>query len=246
MTKTKIMRQSLNVDFDVMKASSPVTDLTAGRLFTDGVDMIPTTGRPSLSSSTVRSSWKSIGTIRMASLLTCLQFSFAMYGTLLLYWSSPAVPDLVMRPDSDFWLPNIGKIFPKSGQAGGGPNQRMVLESGSTTATAMAVSAEAQKLAVCQKEELSFEQKKSNNTKMIEIKTGLFRCVTEFQASTMSPDTSLFLFHFIYNFIKFEQMKFYGKAKHRSRTKLPIKGWTNDLVLSWLLKCEEIFFSFGS
>jgi len=163
------MRQSHSADFDTMKPSA-YTD-TAGRLSTDGADVIPITGRASLS----RATWKSNGTMRVAFLLTCLQFSFAMYATFLLYWSSPAVPDLVVKPESDYWLPKIGKIFPQSGQtgSGGGAIQRMVLESGTTAA--LAVPGEPTKQAVCQSEEITFEQKKSNNTNMIEIKSGLFR-----------------------------------------------------------------------
>lgn len=178
------MRQSHSADFESMKSSS--MDASSGRLSSDGFDIFPVTGRASLTTTNggTRSSWmKSNATMRVAFVLTCLQFSFAIYATFLLYWSSPAVPDLVVKPDVDYWLPKIGKFFPASStttttQPGGGTGPiipRMVLESG--TAAVQGELLPPTKRAVCQSEQIVFEQKKSNDSNMIDIKTGLFRCV---------------------------------------------------------------------
>lgn len=155
-----------SVDVEDMKFS-----LMEGKVHSDvGVD-IPVTGRASLSTGRSSSSWKTNGTMRVAFVLTMLQFSFAMYATFLLYWLSPAVPDLHGDRDTAIWtnhISKIGKIFPTSYTAQV-PN-RVMMESSAV----LAVQGEP-KSAVCVFEDIAFPQKKSNNTKMIGIKTGLFR-----------------------------------------------------------------------
>lgn len=144
-----------------------------GKLFSDGADVIAVTGRASMNPG--RLPWKGTNTMRVAFLLTILQFSFAMYATFLLYWLSPAVPDLHVDPESANWanqISRIGKIFPTS-YSSQVPN-RLIME---METTPLALQASQPKSAVCEFEEIAFEQKISNNTKMIEIKTSLFRSV---------------------------------------------------------------------
>lgn len=153
----------------IMKSPFIDTATTPGKLFSDPSEF-PLTGRPSLAG---RSSWRSNGTMRLAFLLTVLQFTFAMYATFLLYWMSPSVPDLKMQPDTSFWTDQFGKIFPTTSHKG----SRLVLENPGLEVQRTTVFEVRQrpKSVVCESEEIAFPQMKSNNTKMIEIKTGLFR-----------------------------------------------------------------------
>lgn len=156
-----------------------------GKLFSDGADVIPVTGRASMNP--WRLPWKGTNTMRVAFLLTILQFSFAMYATFLLYWLSPAVPDLHVDPESANWanqISRIGKIFPTS-YSSQVPN-RLIME---METTPLALQASQPKSAVCEFEEIAFEQKISNNTKMIEIKTSLFREIMEFQQQKRGCET---------------------------------------------------------
>jgi hypothetical protein len=163
--------------------------LMEGKLFSDG-EVIPVTGRASMNPG--RLPWKGTNTMRVAFLLTILQFSFAMYATFLLYWLSPAVPDLHVDPESANWanqISRIGKIFPTS-YSSQVPN-RLIME---METTPLALQTAQPKSAVCEFEEIAFEQKISNNTKMIEIKTGLFRSVAcTLRFLPPSPLSSTFL-----------------------------------------------------
>lgn len=105
-------------------------------------------------------------TMRFACLLKVLQFGCAVYATSSLYWMSPALPDV--KPD---WTRPVWT--PPARLAG-----RMGLE----------LLPEA-KRAVCETEEIPFQQKKSNITKVVEIKRGLFREVVEFQRAKRGCET---------------------------------------------------------
>lgn len=97
--------------------------------------------------------------MRLAAILTFMQFLFAMYATFLLYYLSPSVPDLMAQPDAS-WASQIVKLFPTRVEGSGAYS---VNHNGLP------------KRVVCQSEEIDFSQKKSTNTKIVELKTTLFR-----------------------------------------------------------------------
>lgn len=100
--------------------------------------------------------------MRLAAMLTCLQFSFAIYATFLLYYMSPTVPDL----NTPFFFSQFTtSLFGSSSRRG-----RMGMEILPPPAT---------KSMVCQAEHITFSQKKSNNTVLIDMKTSLFRSVPQ-------------------------------------------------------------------
>lgn len=105
-------------------------------------------------------SWKSTGTMRAAFVLTCLQVGCTAYAIFLLFFLSPSVMPDVTGPDGVADWAHSPLILPSAEHQ-----------------TVRRVSLELQepKSAVCETEEIPFEQKKSNNTKMIEMKTSLFR-----------------------------------------------------------------------
>lgn len=123
--------------------------------------------------------------MRMAASLTCLQFLFAMYATFLLYFMSPTV-DLRANPDNS-WSAQIAKQW--SGLLGRyhGP---MLLE----LANLDAAKNNTQNLRqtpqeVCEFVQITFEQKKSNDLRMIRIKTELYSEIVKFQQRTRGSET---------------------------------------------------------
>ncbi|KAJ7560479.1 hypothetical protein O6H91_04G131600 [Diphasiastrum complanatum] len=103
--------------------------------------------------------------------LTCLQFIFAMYATFLLYFMSPTV-DMVTGPDLS-WAAQIAtqwRFF-----FGGSQNIEIVLP--------------LSKESVCEFEEIDFNQKKSNDTRMIKLKTELYNEVLSFQQASRGSET---------------------------------------------------------
>lgn len=89
---------------------------------------------------------------RLVAALTCLQLAFAIYATFLLYYMSPAV-DLRVKPDFA-WATRIAQRWKQSimpGAPGGGdplsPQE------------------------VCEHESIEFEQKKSTDALMIDLRT---------------------------------------------------------------------------
>lgn len=103
-------------------------------------------------------------TMRLACVLTLLQFVCAMYATFLLYWMFPSsIPDVT--PD---WA-RLNRPHPV---------ERVGLEL-----------LQEPKRAVCEMEVIPFKQKRSDNSKMIEIKTGLFQEVMAFQQAKRGCET---------------------------------------------------------
>jgi hypothetical protein len=100
--------------------------------------------------------------MRLAAMLTFLQFSFAIYATFLLYYMSPTVPDL----NTPFFFSQFTtSLFGSSSRRG-----RMGME---------ILPPPASKSMVCQAEQITFSQKKSNNSVLIDMKTSLFRSVPQ-------------------------------------------------------------------
>ncbi|KAL8167478.1 hypothetical protein V2J09_008977 [Rumex salicifolius] len=115
------------------------------------------------------------GTARLVTLLTCLQFAFAIYATFLLYYMSPSVDLRTSKPDL-MWATRFAtkwKQFIVDQQ----PN--LVPGNGAVTTTETASPGE-----VCEQEKIEFEQKKSNDLQMIKIKRELYDEVLKFQSSS--------------------------------------------------------------
>uniref|UniRef100_A0A1D1YE56 Alanine--tRNA ligase n=1 Tax=Anthurium amnicola TaxID=1678845 RepID=A0A1D1YE56_9ARAE len=105
---------------------------------------------------------------RLVAALTCLQFAFAIYATFLLYYMSPSV-DLRAKPDFS-WATHIVQhwrqmVLPTSFQGGVSPSE------------------------VCEREEIDFVQKKSNDAVMIRFKRELYDEVLDFQRRDSGTET---------------------------------------------------------
>ncbi|CAM6128710.1 unnamed protein product [Calypogeia fissa] len=120
--------------------------------------------------------------MQVAAGLTCLQFTFAVYATFLLYFMSPSV-DLTTRPDTS-WASQIAlqwrgllKMPPLH------PGGRAVQELSQPGLQYFS------RDAVCDFEPIEFQQKKSNNSAIIGLKTGLYREILEHQQRTRGCET---------------------------------------------------------
>ncbi|KAF7154394.1 hypothetical protein RHSIM_Rhsim01G0215800 [Rhododendron simsii] len=117
---------------------------------------------------------------RFVTFLTCLQFAFAVYATLLLYSMSPTV-DIRTKPDFS-WAQRIAQqvkqlmVVPPNG---GSPYQESGISAVSHFTTAD----------VCENEKIDFEQKKSDDAKMIKLKTELYQEVLDFQSKSFGTET---------------------------------------------------------
>lgn len=117
---------------------------------------------------------------RLVTVLTCLQFTFAIYATFLLYYMSPTV-DLRARSDLA-WATRIATqwkqlIVPP--QLVRRNSLQLVQEDG---VVQMPVE-------VCEYEKIEFEQKKSSDAAMIKIKRELYSEVLNFQSSKLGTET---------------------------------------------------------
>ncbi|THG14198.1 uncharacterized protein LOC114273047 [Camellia sinensis] len=122
---------------------------------------------------------------RLVTVLTCLQFAFAIYATFLLYYMSPAI-DLRTKPDFS-WATRIAQHW----------KQFMItphVVSRYQEASSL-VQAEIPPLTrftpaeVCENEKIDFQQKKSNDELMIKLKRGLYEEVLQFQSKAFGTET---------------------------------------------------------
>lgn len=112
---------------------------------------------------------------RIVAALTCLQFTFAIYATFLLYYMSPSV-DLRTKPDFS-WATRIAQHWKHFitqphmlSTFDGNPLPQFPAE-------------------VCEHEQIDFLQKKSNDAVMIKLKRELYDEVLEFQKRTSGTET---------------------------------------------------------
>lgn len=132
-----------------------------------------------LSSNKLRSpQQKSAKSTRLVTLLTCLQFSFAVYATLLLYYMSPAV-DLRTKPDFS-WIAHRWKhlIIPQH-----------VVSKAVVRAEIIPPVSFRPRTEVCEREEIDFQQKKSDDAVMIKMKRELYQEVLDFQSRRFGTET---------------------------------------------------------
>ncbi|OWM84202.1 hypothetical protein CDL15_Pgr028194 [Punica granatum] len=127
---------------------------------------------------------------RLVAALTCLQFTFAVYATFLLYYMSPAV-DLRPRPDFS-WATRMANqwkqlIIPPHvlSRYQDSANSLVQGETGSNALLLRPITPSE----VCEQEKIDFVQKKSNDAVMIKLKRELYDEVREFQKKSFGAET---------------------------------------------------------
>ncbi|KAJ7566100.1 hypothetical protein O6H91_02G087800 [Diphasiastrum complanatum] len=122
--------------------------------------------------------WDSIkskaGHRNMTAGLTCLQFIFAIYATFLLYFLSPSL-DLSTGSAGITWASQIARQW-----------QNLLLTSSSKDHPLVAMVTND---TVCEFEEIDFEEQKSNDTRIIGMKTDLYNEILHFQQRTRGCET---------------------------------------------------------
>lgn len=121
---------------------------------------------------------------RLVTVLTCLQFAFAVYATFLLYYMSPSI-DLRTKPDFT-WATRIAKNWKQY------IIQPHVVSHYQEAASSL-IRDEIQPITnptqVCEHEKIDFVQKKSNDAQMIKLKRELYDEVREFQSKNIGTET---------------------------------------------------------
>ncbi|KAL9143524.1 hypothetical protein ABFS82_14G242400 [Erythranthe guttata] len=122
-----------------------------------------------------RPAQKATSSARLVTILTCLQFAFAIYATSLLYFMSPSIdlrtrlaqqwkqftlmpPHIITHYQEEYSEKNI-PLIPMNSSL------------------------------VCEQEKIDFEQKKSNDAVMIKLKTDLYKEILDFQSNTFGTET---------------------------------------------------------
>ncbi|KAI4373539.1 hypothetical protein MLD38_011656 [Melastoma candidum] len=131
-----------------------------------------------------KSSPRNASSFRFVTALTCLQFAFAVYATFLLYYLSPTI-DLRTKPEFT-WAARIAQSWKQLIVQQPHAVGRYQLES---AANGDIVPVSLRPAEVCEKEEISFEQKKSNDAVMIKFKRELYEEVMDFQSKTFGVET---------------------------------------------------------
>nr|GMD29468.1 uncharacterized protein LOC109170870 [Ipomoea batatas] len=119
---------------------------------------------------------KAATSARLITLLTCLQFTFAVYATFLLYYMSPAV-DLRAKPDFS-WIAHRWKHFMTP--------QHVVSKAVVRAEIAPKLNSRAE---VCERWEIGFLQKKSDDAVMVKMKRELYEEVLDFQNRRFGTET---------------------------------------------------------
>ncbi|KAL8193235.1 hypothetical protein R6Q57_026816 [Mikania cordata] len=125
---------------------------------------------------------------RVVTLLTCLQFAFAVYATFLLYYMSPSIDLRTPKPDFA-WASRIAQqwkhyiIPPHVVTRYQESASNLVLEPQPMISTTPSD--------VCEHEKIEFEQKKSTDAVMIKIKRELYDQVLDFQSKNSGGTESL-------------------------------------------------------
>lgn len=114
---------------------------------------------------------------RLVTMLTCLQFAFAVYATFLLYFMSPAV-DLRAKPDFS-WATKIAHQW----------KQFMVTTPHTVAHLQEPLARIAPPSEVCEHEQIDFVQKKSTDAVMIKFKSDLYHDVQAFQKQSIGTET---------------------------------------------------------
>ncbi|KAF4356399.1 hypothetical protein F8388_013264 [Cannabis sativa] len=126
------------------------------------------------------------GSARLVTLLTFLQFSFAVYATFLLYYMSPSI-DLRTRPDFT-WATRLAHNWRKQFVIPPHVLGRYQ-ESSSSIQTRTEIEPVFKPGEVCESEKIDFTQKKSNDAVMIKLKRELYEEVMDYQTKNLGSET---------------------------------------------------------
>lgn len=121
---------------------------------------------------------------RLVTVLTCLQFAFAVYATFLLYFMSPSV-DLAAKPDFS-WATRIAHQWKQLMVAPHAVTHFQKPLNGSSSGVLLRPPPPSE---VCEHEKIDFVQKKSNDEVMIKLKRGLYQQVVDFQTKAAGTET---------------------------------------------------------
>lgn len=124
---------------------------------------------------------------RLVTMLTCLQFAFAIYATFLLYFLSPPI-DLRSKPDFS-WATRIAKNWRNLMVIPPHMVNRFQDSSNLLVQETPAAIAHLTPREVCQNEKIDFQQKKSDDAIMIKLKRELYDEVLQFQAKSFGAET---------------------------------------------------------
>ncbi|MCO5572767.1 hypothetical protein L7F22_026526 [Adiantum nelumboides] len=116
--------------------------------------------------------------------LTCLQFAFAVYATFLLYFMSPAI-DVATDSEKISWASHIARQW--KGLVFNPMNRRQL--TGHSKQANMSSSDRSHQAFACEGQPIPFEQKKSNDTRMLTCKRELFQEIMEFQQQKRGCET---------------------------------------------------------
>ncbi|KAH7301636.1 hypothetical protein KP509_23G035300 [Ceratopteris richardii] len=144
----------------------------------------------SVMSELVTKSRKSKKNTRVVASLTCLQFIFAVYATFLLYFMSPTV-DLITDSNGS-WASQIAKQWHGIVSYSSSLSRRNLAEQSflsDANRRSLFVNTNTTPEQVCEFEKIEFQQKKSNDTRMLNIKRQLFNDIMQFQQQTRRSET---------------------------------------------------------
>ncbi|GFZ13125.1 glycosyltransferase family protein 2 [Actinidia rufa] len=124
---------------------------------------------------------------RLVTVLTCLQFAFAIYATILLYYMSPTI-DLRTKPDFS-WASRIAQQWKQLMIIPPHVVSRYQEASNSLIQDEISPVRRFTPAEVCENEKIDFEQKKSNDALMIKLKRELYDEVLQFQSKSFGTET---------------------------------------------------------
>ncbi|RID41462.1 hypothetical protein BRARA_J01423 [Brassica rapa] len=129
---------------------------------------------------------RKINSTKFVTVLTLLQFVFAVYATGLLYYMSPSI-DLRAKPDFTWatkWAHNMRSYIVTPHVVSHIQDSASFLKSSEENIPAVFSPAE-----VCEYEKIDFSQKKSNDEKMIKMKRELYDDVLVFQKKNLGSES---------------------------------------------------------
>lgn len=121
---------------------------------------------------------------RLVTVLTCLQFGFAVYATFLLYYMSPAI-DLSTKPDF-LWATRIAQQWKHLIIQ---PHVVSRYQESSSSLVQAEIFSPTTPSEICENEKIDFVQKKSTDAVMIKVKRGLYEEVLNFQSKSFGTET---------------------------------------------------------
>lgn len=127
------------------------------------------------------------GSSKFVAALTCLQFFFAIYATILLYYMSPTI-DLRSKPDFT-WATRIAQQWRHLNLMVTPHVLGRYQEASSSLIREEIQPHPISPSEVCEHEKIDFVQKKSNDAQMIKFKNELYNEVMEFQSRTIGSES---------------------------------------------------------